>query len=106
MRMIGLVLALSLVFAQVDAETPRAGKAHHIGFLPAGDSPAHRQQLEALREGLRELGYVEGKTIVITALWPKTPSELPELASLLVKQNVELIVAPSSPAVAALKRRR
>jgi putative ABC transport system substrate-binding protein len=53
-----------------------------------------------LREGLRGLGYVEGKTIVITALWPKTPSELPELAALLVKQNV--IVAPSSPAVTAL----
>jgi putative ABC transport system substrate-binding protein len=53
---------------------------------------------------LRALGYVQGKNIAITALWPKTPSELPELAALLVKQNVELIVAPASPAVAALKR--
>jgi hypothetical protein len=56
------------------AQGQQAGKAHHIGFLPAGEGPAHRQQLEALRQGLRELGYVEGKTIVITALWPKTPS--------------------------------
>ena len=56
-----------------------------------------------MREGLRDLGYVEGKTIVVTALWPKTASELPELAASLVKQHVELIVAPSTPAVVALK---
>jgi putative ABC transport system substrate-binding protein len=94
----------SFLAAPLAVDAQQAGKAHHIGFLPTGLSPAHRQQLEALREGLRELGYVEGKGIVITALWPKTPSELPELAALLVKQNVELIVAPASPAVAALKR--
>jgi putative tryptophan/tyrosine transport system substrate-binding protein len=106
MHWIGLavVLALGLILAPLVAEAQQAGKAHQIGFLPAGEGPAHRQQLEALRQGLRELGYVEGKTIVITALWPKTPSELPELAALLVKQNLELIVAPSSPAVTALKR--
>jgi putative ABC transport system substrate-binding protein len=92
MRLIGLavVLALSLSLAPLVAETQQAGKAHHVGFLPAGLSSAHRQQFEALREGLRELGYVEGKTIVITALWPKTPSELPELAASLVKHDVEL----------------
>jgi putative ABC transport system substrate-binding protein len=77
---------------------------HHIGFLPAGTSSFHRQQLKALTDGLREMGYVPGKTIVITALWPKTPSELPELAASLVQQNVELVVAPSSPAVTALQR--
>ena len=53
---------------------------------------------------MRALGYVQDKDIAITALWPKTPSELPELATRLVKQNVELIVAPASPAVEALKR--
>jgi putative ABC transport system substrate-binding protein len=98
------MVAGSIVAAPPVAKGQQAGKAHHIGFLPAGEGPAHRQQLEALRQGLRELGYVEGKTVVITALWPKTPSELPELAALLVKQNLELIVAPSSPAVTALKR--
>src|SRR5262245_60089565 len=94
----------SALAAPLAAEAQRVGSLRHIGFLPSGDSPAHRRQLEALDEGLRALGYVQGKNIAITALWPKTPSELPELAALLVKQNVELIVAPSSPAVAALKR--
>jgi putative tryptophan/tyrosine transport system substrate-binding protein len=90
--------------APVAAEGQPTARMFRIGFLPSGAGPAHRRQLEALDEGLRALGYVQGKNIAITALWPKTPSELPELAALLVKQNVELIVAPSSPAVAALKR--
>ncbi|SRR6266446_3641872 len=103
MRLIGLVVVLTIALLAA-AEAQQVGSLRHIGFLPAGASPAHRRQLEALDEGLRALGYVQGKNIAITALWPKTPSELPELAALLVKQNVELIVAPSSPAVAALKR--
>jgi putative ABC transport system substrate-binding protein len=90
--------------APLAAEGQPTARMFRIGFLPSGASAAHRRQLEALDEGLRALGYVQGKNIAITALWPKTPSELPELAALLVKQNVELIVAPSSPAVAALKR--
>jgi ABC-type uncharacterized transport system substrate-binding protein len=103
MRLIGLAVVLAIaLLAAVEAQ--QVGSLRHIGFLPSGASPAHRRQLEALDEGLRALGYVQGKNIAITALWPKTPSELPELAALLVKQNVELIVAPSSPAVAALKR--
>src|SRR5215475_11821402 len=94
----------SALAAPLAAVAQQVGSLRHIGFLPSGASPAHRRQLEALEEGLRALGYVQGKNIAITALWPKTPSELPELAALLVKQNVELIVAPSSPAVEALKR--
>jgi putative tryptophan/tyrosine transport system substrate-binding protein len=102
-RLTGLAVVLTIALLAA-AEAQQVGSLRHIGFLPAGASPAHRRQLEALDEGLRALGYVQGKNIAITALWPKTPSELPELAALLVKQNVELIVAPASPAVAALKR--
>ena len=94
----------AVLVAPLGVDAQHAGNLRHIGFLPSGASPAHRRQLEALDEGLRALGYVQGKNIEITALWPKTPSELPELAALLVKQNVELIVAPASPAVEALKR--
>jgi putative ABC transport system substrate-binding protein len=90
--------------APLAAWAQQAGKVHHIGFLPAGASEAHRRQLEALREGLRELGYVPDKTIVITAVWPETPSELPASAASLVGQKPEVIVAPASPAVSALKR--
>ena len=97
----GLLLSLAVPLA---AEAQQAAKVPHIGFLPAGASDAHRRQLEALREGLRELGYIPDKTILITAVWPETPSELPASAASLVSRNPELIVAPSSLAVSALKR--
>src|SRR5262245_42180323 len=72
------VAGLGAVLAAPRAtEAQQAGKVHHIGFLPAGASEAHRRQLEALREGLRELGYVPDKTLVITAVWPETPTEFP-----------------------------
>ena len=92
-----------LLAAPLTAEAQPAGKVHHIGFLPSGASEAHRGQLEALRVGLRELGYVPDRTLRITAVWPATPSELPAAAADLVKQNPEVIVAPSTPAVLALK---
>ncbi len=96
-------LAGGLFAAPLAVEAQQAGKAHHIGFLPSGASEAHRSQLEALRAGLRELGYIPDKTIVITAVWPATPSDLPAAAAALVRQNPEVIVAPSTPAVLALK---
>ena len=95
---------LALIAAPPATEAQPPVQVHRIGFLPAGASAAHRQQLEALREGLRELGYVEGKTILITAVWPRSSIELPELAAALAKQDVKVIVAPATPAVAALKR--
>jgi hypothetical protein len=99
-----LLASLAGAFAvPLAAEAQPAGKVHQIGFLPSGASAAHRQQLEALRDGLRELGYVPDKTLVITAVWPATPSELPAAAADLVRQNPEVIVAPSTPAVLALK---
>src|SRR5215467_2621640 len=96
-------LAGGLLAAPRAAKAQQTGKTHHIGFLPSGASEAHRSQLEALRVGLRELGYVPDKTLVITAVWPATPSELPAAAAALVRQNPEVIVAPSTPAVLALK---
>ena len=88
----------------ITARAESSAKVHQIGFLPAGASAAHRQQLEALREGLRELGYIPDKTIIITAVWPENPSELPASAALLVSRTPEVIVAPASQAVSALKR--
>src|SRR5262245_36111315 len=94
----------SLLAAPFTAGAQSAAKVPHIGFLPAGASDAHRRQLEALREGLRELGYIPDKTIIVTAVWPETPSELPASAAWLVSRNPEVIVAPASRAVLALKR--
>jgi putative ABC transport system substrate-binding protein len=55
--------------------------------------------VEALRAGLRDLGYVEGKNIVIEFRWAETVEQLPELATELVRMNVDVIFAPSSTMV-------
>ena len=59
---------------------------------------------EALRTGLRQLGYIEGKNIVIEFRWAETVDQLPELAAELVRMNVDVIFAMSSTMVARLCR--
>src|SRR5262249_59999632 len=59
---------------------------------------------EAFRQGLQELGYVEGKTIVID--WraaEERVEQLPDLAAELVRQNVDIIVTVGTPATEAAK---
>ena len=62
MRRIGLVFALALTLAPLAAEA-QAGKIYRIAFLGTASSQAY--QMEALRAGLHDLGYFEGKNIVI-----------------------------------------
>jgi ABC-type uncharacterized transport system substrate-binding protein len=52
--------------------------------------------VEALRAGLRDLGWVEGKNILIEFRWAERVDQLPELVTELVRTNVDLIFAPSS----------
>src|SRR5437867_1126206 len=82
MRLIGLavILAVSLVLAPLAAHPQQASKVYRIGFL--GDSPAaFSETTEAFRQGLRDLGYVEGRNITIEYRWaegkPERMRELP-----------------------------
>jgi putative tryptophan/tyrosine transport system substrate-binding protein len=79
--------------AQQSAKVPR------IGFLRFGPAAANTGRVEALRAGLRQLGYVEGKNIVIEFRWAQTVDQLPELAAELVRMNVDVIFAMSSTEV-------
>ena len=53
---------------------------------------------------MRDLGYVEGKNIVIEFRWAETVDQLPELAAELVRMNVDVIFAPSSTQVEAARQ--
>jgi len=86
------------VRAQQPAKVPR------IGFLGFGLASADADRIEALRTGLRDLGYVEGKNIVIEFRWTERIDQLPELAAELVRMNVDLIFAPSSTQVEAARQ--
>ena len=86
------------------AHAQQPGKVYRIGFL--WDSPdAFVDALEAFRQGLHELGYVEGQTITIEYRWAEgKPERMRELAEELVRLKVDVIVAPSSIYTAAAKR--
>jgi putative ABC transport system substrate-binding protein len=82
-----------------------AGKVHRIGFLGSGSSAAVAKPLEALRAGLRELGYVEGRNIAIEYRWGEGKFErLPGLAAELIRLKVELIAVWGTPGALAAKR--
>jgi len=92
------------VFAEpFAARAQRADKAHRIGYLNlrAGPDP----QDEAFVQALRELGYVQGRNLIIEYRWAAEKEEqLPVLAAELVALNVEIIVTAATPAVNAAKR--
>jgi putative ABC transport system substrate-binding protein len=84
------------------AQQPR--KVPHIGVLLAGTPVSFSLRAQAFRNGLQNLGYVEGKTIAIEWKWGYDRVEdLPELAAELVRLNVDVIVTGGTPAAKALK---
>ena len=80
-------------------------KVWRIGFLHLGSPPTSGQRLEALRAGLRDLGYVEGKNIIIESRWGEGKIErIPELVAELVQLKPDVIVGSSGPVMQVLKK--
>jgi putative tryptophan/tyrosine transport system substrate-binding protein len=65
----------------------------------SGPASAWADQVEAFKAGLRDLGYVEGRNIVIEFRWAESPDQLLAFAAELVRMNVDVIVAPASTEV-------
>jgi putative tryptophan/tyrosine transport system substrate-binding protein len=86
--------------APLAANAQQAGKVYRIGFLRAGEPP--RFWIEEFRQGLRELGYVEGQNLRIE-FRIGTLDELPQLAEELVRSKVDVILASASSAGIAAK---
>src|SRR6266540_1802734 len=78
------------------ARAQQPSNVRRIGFLRHGSASANVGRVEAMRAGLRQLGYVEGQNIVMEFRWAETVHQLPELAGELVRTNVDVIVAVSS----------
>jgi putative ABC transport system substrate-binding protein len=91
-------LTLGTLAVPLAAKAQEAGKVARIGMLVSSSSPF----VEAFKQGLRELGYVEGRNIVIEYRWTDGRDDrLPGLAADLVRLKVDIIVASSQGAVAA-----
>ena len=87
-----LVVAVVVVAAIAHAQQP--GKIPRIGYLSTNTPAAMSTRTEAFRQGLRELGYVEGKNIVIEHRYAEGKRDrLPTLAAELVRLNVDIIVS-------------
>ena len=95
-----LVLAsVQLLNAQQPARMAR------IGYLIASTPEAATQNVEAFKQGLRELGYIEGKTFVLEFRFGEAkPERLVELARELVNLKMDVIVTAADVSVAAVKR--
>jgi ABC-type uncharacterized transport system substrate-binding protein len=107
MRLIGLavILTVGLTLAPVGGEAQQAGKVHRIGFLGNSTPALEANLVGPLREGLRELGYVEGQNILIEYRWAEGKYErLAALVAELLARNVEVIVTAGTPASLAVQK--
>jgi putative tryptophan/tyrosine transport system substrate-binding protein len=99
-----LLTAGALLAAPLAAKAQQAAKVARIGIL-AGNRAASPHTLEAFLQGLRELGYVEGRNVVIEFRDAEgKPERLPALAAELLALKVEIVFAPSTPAALATKQ--
>jgi len=102
-----LVVALAggLLLGPLPAGAQQTGKIPRIGFLGNSTPTLEANLVEPFREGLRELGYVEGQNIVIEYRWAEGKYErFPALIAELLTQKVELIVTAGTPASLAVKK--
>ena len=93
-KLVGTV-AISATFAMCGAvavaQQPK--KVPRIGYLSSGDAARESARSEALRAGLRELGYIEGQNIAIEYRYAEGKRDrYPELAAELVRLKVDIIV--------------
>ena len=95
-----------LLAAPLAAWAQQAGKVYRIGYLGISPPSGTAAPLwDAFLQGLRDHGYVEGQNLVIERRWSEGKAErFPDLAAELVRLNVELIVAPSTPNALAAKQ--
>ena len=99
-----VVLLVGLAFASV-AQAQQTGKVPRIGFLGGASASFYAARTNAFRQGLNELGYTEGKNIVIEYRYAEGKFDrLPNLAAELVGLKLDVIVAVPTPSVLAAQK--
>ena len=99
-RAVGIVLALVLCFSSWAAG--EQGKTSRIGFLSYASAAAYSPRLAEYRQALADLGWVEGRNLVIEQRSAENQNDrLPELAADLVRAGVSVIIAENAPATRA-----
>jgi putative tryptophan/tyrosine transport system substrate-binding protein len=97
-----VTLLLSLLAVPLATEAQPPGKVYRIGSLSTNPPPAHLW--EALLDGLRERGYLEGRNLIFERRFSEGHAErFPELAAELVRLRVDCIIVTTTPAALAAK---
>jgi ABC-type uncharacterized transport system substrate-binding protein len=100
---VALLVGLALTSVRF-AEAQKPKRVSRIGFLSTASS-ATQSRTDAFRHGLRDLGYVEGQNIVIEYRYSEGKQDLAtELAAELIRLKVDLIVAPTTPAILSYQK--
>ena len=103
-RLVGFAAVLLLVVAPVtDAQSP--GPVPRIGYIWSGAPGSDPEEVRGLRQGLRELGYVEGRNLLIEYRYAEGDLDrVPRLIAGLLDLKVALLVTPGTPVTAIAKR--
>jgi putative ABC transport system substrate-binding protein len=103
--LLSVAAAIVIAFAyQADAQ--QRGKIPHVGILlPSAPSTAADSNLEAFRQGLGDLGYVEGRNIILEYRWAENrEDQYSPLVADLIRLKVDIIYTSSTPAVLVAKQ--
>jgi len=99
------IFSILLLAVAVTAEAQQSGKMFRMGFLDNSTASGSAVLVEAFRQELSKLGWIEGKNITIEYRFAEQKNErVPELAADLVRLKVDLIVVTSPPPALAAKR--
>jgi putative ABC transport system substrate-binding protein len=103
-KVVCLAICAVLLVLSFLAEAQQPKKVPRIGFLSSRSADAEKSRLAAFQQGLRGLGYEEGKNILIEQRYAEGNFDrLPELAAELVRLNVDVLVTTGTPAAHAAK---
>jgi putative ABC transport system substrate-binding protein len=99
-----LVGGVTALAAPLAAEAQSLGKIPRVGYVFARVSSVDQRLWDEARQGLRELGYVEGQNITLEIRWAEGRSErLPELVAELIRFKLDVLVVATTPAALAAK---
>jgi putative ABC transport system substrate-binding protein len=97
--------ALAAITCLLPLRAVAQSKVYRVGFLGAGRPTSYAYRIDALKQGLRERGYVEGLNLVMEYRWAEGDYErLPGLAEDLVRSKVDVVVTHSTPGARAAKQ--
>ena len=100
-----LALGAALLASPFAGRAQQKAKVPHIGYMSTGSLKTNEVFLAAFKDGLRELGYVDGKNIAIDARWAgNMANDFPEIADSLVKNQPSAIVTTCIPSTRAAKQ--